>query len=205
MELTHRAATDIRYALRQLRRNASLSVAAILCLALGIGANTSIFSVVNGVLFRPLPFADADRLVLVGDWLPRVGGENFGVISPPEFTDYQRLDGRVFASSAMYDRSSAGGRGIALSGAGLGEPERVSGLHVSPSLFTTLGVHAALGRTFNATDDSTGGTDAIILSDALWRHRFSARDVIGQSIDVDGRPRTIVGVMPPAFAFPLPG
>ena len=211
MDVLHRAAADARLAVRQLRRNAALSIAAILCFALGIGANTSIFSVVNGVLFRPLPFPNADRLVLVGEWLPKVGGENFGVISTPEFTDYQRLNGRVFASSAAYDRSGDGSRGVAIAGGGGGggggggEPERVEGLHVTPALFATLGVHAERGRVFGATDDTTGGGAAIIISDALWRRRFAGRDVVGTSIDVDGQPRTIVGIMPPSFVFPLPG
>ena len=200
----HRAGADVRYAVRQLRRNASLSAAAILCFALGIGATTSIFSIVSGVLLRPLPFTDPQRLVLVGEWLPSVGGENFGVISPAEFTDYQRLNGRIFANTAIYDGGGGGSQGTALSGDGR-EPERVTGLRVSASLFPTLGVHAALGRTFEVTDDSAGGPSALILSDAVWRRRFGARDVIGRSIDVDGTPRTIVGVMPPSFTFPLAG
>lgn len=204
MDVLHRAGADVRYGLRQLHRNLPLSVAAILCFALGIGANASIFSVVNAVLFRPLPFTDPGRLVLVGEWLPAVGGENFGVISLPEFTDYRRLDGRIFASSGIYEGGSAASHGTAISGGGT-EPERVTGLRVSPSLFPTLGARAAIGRTFGATDDTSGGPNAVILSDALWRRRFGARDVIGQSIDVDGEPRTIVGVMPPSFAFPLPG
>jgi predicted permease len=203
IDTLERAGADVRYAIRQLRRSRALSAAAILCFALGIGANASIFSVVSGVLFRPLPFNDPSRLVLVGEWLPSVGGENFGVISPAEFTDYQRLNGRIFANTAIYD-GGAGSQGTALSGDGR-EPERVTGLHVSASLFPTLGVRAALGRTFEATDDSAGGPNAILLSDALWRRRFGARNVIGRSIDVDGTPRTIVGVMPPSFTFPLAG
>ncbi|MFI5228857.1 MAG: ADOP family duplicated permease [Gemmatimonadales bacterium] len=199
MDFAHRWIADGRHAVRQLRRNPSLSVAAILCFALGIGATTSIFSVVDGVLFRPLPFADPGRLVVVGEWIPNVGGDNFGAVSEPEFTDYQRLEGRVFASVASYLRDD----GIALSGDG--EPERVDGLKVSPSLFATLGVRPQRGRVFGATDDSTGGVDAIIITDALWHRRFGAREVVGRTIDVDGKPRTIVGVMPAAFTFPLPG
>jgi putative ABC transport system permease protein len=202
MDALHRIASDVRQAVRQLRRNPSLSIAAVLCFALGIGANTSIFSVVNGVLFRPLPFGDAERLVLIGEWLPQVGGENFGVISTPEFSDYERLTGRTFSSIGAYLR--AGSRG-ALAISGEGDPERVGGVRVTPSLFGTLGVHAARGRVFDATDDSTGGIETVILSDALWRRRFGGREVIGRAINIDGRPRTIVGVMPRAFVFPLPG
>lgn len=200
MDIVYRAKADIRYALRQTRRNASLSVAAILCFALGIGANTSIFSVVNGVLFRPLPFPEADRLVLVGEWIPQIGHENFGVISTPEFVDYQQLNGRVFSSSAIYNID---GRGASVSGNG--EPERVNALHVSPSLFRTLGVYPERGRAFGATDDTSGGADAVIISHALWQRRFSSADVVGRSINVDGRPRTIVGVMAASFTFPLAG
>ena len=204
MDILHRAGADVRYALRQLRRNAPLSVAAIICFALGIGANASIFSIVNGVLFRPLPFNDPNRLVLVGEWLPSIGGDNFGVISLPEFTDYQRLNGRIFSNTAVYEGGSAASHGTAIAGGGA-EPERVTGYRVSPSLFPTLGVRAAIGRTFDASDDTSGGPNAVILSDALWHRRFGARDVIGTSIEVDGKPRTIVGIMPPSFRFPLTG
>jgi putative ABC transport system permease protein len=202
MDTMHRMRDDLRHAVRALARDTSLTVAAILCFALGIGANTAIFSIVNGVLFRPLPFRDANRLVLVGEWLPAVGGENFGVISAAEFTDYQRLAPRVFSSVAVYDDMS-GPRGVALSGDG--EPERVSALDISPSLLATLGVSPERGRAFGVTDDSTGGVDAIILSNALWKRRFGGKDLVGRTINVDGRPRTIVGIMPPSFVFPLPG
>ena len=200
MDFVHRWAADVRHAVRQLRRNPSLSIAAVVCFALGIGATTSIFSVVDGVLYRPLPFADPGRLVLVGEWIPNIGGENFGAVSEPEFTDYQRLEGRVFSRVASYLRDD----GIALSGSG--QPERVDGVNVTPSLFATLGVAPERGRAFGATDDTTGGVEAIIISDALWHRRFGARDdAVGRTLDVNGKPRTIVGVMPAAFAFPLPG
>src|SRR5262249_15359455 len=93
---------DLRLAVRQLRRNASLRLAAFIGLALGIGANTSIFTVVDAVLSRPLPFPESDRLVLVGEGLPKFGGGNFGLISTPEYADYRQLDGRVFESSAIF-------------------------------------------------------------------------------------------------------
>ena len=196
MDMTQRIFEDMRHAVRALARDKSLTVAAILCFALGVGANTAVFSIVNGVLFRPLPFRDADRLVLVGEWLSFLGGENLGVISAAEFTDYQRLSPRIFSSVAAYDEAS----GVALSGDG--EPERVSALLVTPSFFTTLGVAPERGRGFGTTDDTTGGVDAVILSNALWRRRFNGREVTGLTINVDGHPRAIVGVMAASSVFP---
>jgi predicted permease len=199
MDLVNRTIADFRYAFRQLRRNAPLSVAAILCFALGVGANTSIFSVVDAVLFRPLPFADPSRLVLVGEGLPSISDQNFGVISAPEIADYERLNGRVFSSAAIYQ-----GKTFALSGAG--EPERVSGLVVSSSLFKTLGVSVARGQAFSAADEGTSGRDVAILSDALWRRRYGGDpNIVGHVVDVDGKSATIVGILPTGFQFPLPG
>ena len=200
LDLWHGAVADLRYALRQLRRNTALSLAAIVCLALGIGANTAIFSVVDAVLFRPLPFAQPDRLVLIGEALPRFSGENFGVISAPEFADFRRLDGRTFSRSAIYESASAN-----LSG-GAAAPERVRTLRASPQLFDVLGLAPALGRGFVAADSAESTPNVVVLSDALWRWRFSADPrVIGRAVDVDGRPSTVVGIMPPSFRFPLPG
>jgi predicted permease len=199
MDLLTRIVGDFRYAIRQLRRNASLSVAAILCFALGVGANTSIFSVVDAVLFRPLPFADPSRLVLVGEGLPSISDQNFGVISAPEVSDYERLNGRVFTNMAIYQGST-----FALSGSG--EPERVNGLVVSSAIFGTLGVPIARGRSFSASDDGASGPDVAILSDALWHRRYNADpNILGRAIDVDGKPATVVGILPASFKFPLPG
>jgi putative ABC transport system permease protein len=106
LDTLHIIGTDVRFALRQLRRNPALSTAAVLCFALGIGANTSIFSVVDAVLFRPLPFPSPERLVLVGEGLPQFGPDNFGVISAPEYTDYRRLVRRVFRGVSAYETAS---------------------------------------------------------------------------------------------------
>jgi len=199
IDIVHTIGADFRYAVRQLRRNAALNVAAILCFALGIGANTSIFSVVDAVLFRPLPFHEPDRLVMVGEGLPRFGTDNFGVISAPEFEDYQRLHGRVFSHSAIYEAGS-----FALGGAG--EPERVVGLTGSAALFDVFGVTMAKGRAFARNDDAIGSPSVVVISDALWRRRFVGDDaIVGKSIDVDGKPATIIGVTRPTFRFPLPG
>jgi predicted permease len=198
-DMFHILVADLRYAVRQLRRNPSLSIAAILCFALGIGANTSIFSVVDAVLFRPLPFPDADRLVLIGEALPRFGGANMGSISSAEYLDYKQLDGRIFKRSAIYDNGS-----FVLSGNA--EPERIYGAVASASLFDVLQVKAAHGRTFLPNEDQMGAPDVVVISDPLWRRRFDADPaIVGRSITLDGRRFTIIGVMPPGFAFPLPG
>ncbi|HEX4682065.1 MAG TPA: ABC transporter permease [Gemmatimonadaceae bacterium] len=190
---------DLRFAVRQLRRTPALTVAAVLCFALGIGANTSIFSVVDAVLFRPLPFHEPNRLVLVGEQLPRFGPDNFGVISRGEYSDYARLDGRTFARWAIYEIGA-----VALTGDG--EPERVDGIRSSAALFDVLGVMPRRGRGFTATDTLSSSPDVAVLSDALWRRRYrSDPAIVGRSIDMDGKPTTIVGIAPPGFEFPLGG
>lgn len=200
MHLLTVVASDLRFAVRQLRRSPQLSIAAIFCFALGIGANTSIFTVVDAVLFRPLPYPESERLVLIGEELPKFGGGNFGVISTAEFTDYQRLDGGVFASTAIFEGTS-----FTLAG-GSADPERVVGAAVSASLFTTLRVGAARGRVFLPGDDKVGSENVAVISDALWRRRFSADSgVVGRTALVNGVSTTIIGILPAGFAFPLPG
>src|SRR5262245_24363543 len=196
----HIAATELRFAVRQLRRNTSLSIAAILCLALGIGVNTSIFSVVDTLLFRPLPFPQSDRLVLIGEALPNFGGGNFGLISTPEYHDYQRLEGRVFESSAIYENTA-----LTISSSGA-DPERVPSAVVSATLFKVLRINPAHGRLFLPGDDVVGSANTAVISDAFWRRRFNADpSVVGRTILVNGVATTIVGITPSGFAFPLPG
>ena len=197
LDFLHGFAADIRHAVRQLRRTPSLTIAAILCFALGIGANTAIFSVVDAVLFRPLPFREPNRLVLVGEGLPRFSNENFGVISEGEVSDFQPLDGHVFSASTAYETTA-----FALTGGG--EPERVDGVRATYRLFDVLGVAPVRGRGFAATDTLASSGDVVVLSNALWRSRYqSDASVIGRSIDVDGKPMTVIGVAPPGFQFPL--
>ena len=197
-EALHGVTSDLRVALRQLRANPALTVAAVLCLTLGIGANTAIFSVVDAVLLRPLPFPNAERLVLVGEGLPMVSEKNFGTISTPDFLDYAALDGSVFASSAIFQNRSADLTGDAA-------PERVAGIEAS-SLLRVLGVSPALGRAFQPGDDAEGSADVVMLTDALWRRRFGADPaIVGRTIHLDGAPATVIGVMPRDFVFPLPG
>ena len=193
------AVADLRFALRQLARQRAFAVAAIACLVLGIGVNTAIFSVVDAVLFRPLPFPDPDRLVMVGEGLPAIGAQNMGTISTPDFLDYATLDSSMFASASAFQPTS-----LTLSGAG--SPERLAGLEMTPSLFRVLGVAPALGRVFRDGEDAPGSADDVVLTDAVWRRRFGGdRGIVGRTIELDGRPTTVLGVMPADFAFPLPG
>ena len=187
---------DLRVALRQLRQTRALSIAAITCLGLGIGANTAIFSVVDAVLFRPLPFREPGRLVVIGEELPKFGGGNMGHISAPDFLDFHALDGRVFESSAIVDNSGA-------TVSGPEGPERVTGALVSSSLLHLLGVKPMLGRDFLPSDDSLGAADVVMLSSGMWARRFN-RDpnVAGRAVVVNGRSATIIGVTPDGFSFP---
>ena len=199
-DIVRTAITDLRYAVRQLRRNPSLSAVAILSFGLGIGANTAIFSVVDAVLFRPLPFPAADRLVLVGEGLPRVADHNFGTIAAPEFYDYKRLEGHTFSRSAIYEDGS-----FTLSGGAAGA-EQIAGLRASPELFTVLRVSPTIGRGFVPADSDAGTPNVVVLSNVLWQRRFGADPrAVGSLVYLDGKPATVVGVMPPSFRFPLPG
>jgi putative ABC transport system permease protein len=195
----HALVSDLRHAARRLRRSPSLTIAAVLCFALGIGANTSIFSIVDAVLFRPLPFADPSRLLIVGEQLPAFAAQNYGTISAPEYLDYRTLNGRAFANSAIFDNGS-----FVLTGdAG---PERVLGAQVSASMFDVLGVRAAHGRTFLPDEDELSAPNVVVLSHALWQRRFGGdSSVVNRTMTISGESYRVVGVMPPGFAFPLPG
>ena len=190
---------DLRFALRSLRKTPGFTAAAVVTLALGIGANTAIFSTVDAVLFRPLPFHDAGRLVLVGEGLPIISSKNFGSLSDADYLDYHRLDGSIFESSAAFEATAG-----TLTGSGA--PEWLTGLQTAPSLLHMLGLSPALGRDFQDADAAPGAPDVVLLSDALWHRRFGGDPgVIGRAIVLDGHPTTVVGVLPPRLVFPLPG
>jgi putative ABC transport system permease protein len=189
---------DLPYAWRRLRREPAYALFVVLTLALGIGANVAVFSVVNGVLLKPLPYAESNRLVAVwGRFLPESGFDfpQFP-LSIPEFVDY-RNENRTFASLGAWETNTVtiGGRGE--------EPERVGGAAITPSLFAVLRATPELGRLFGEADRLDGPAGAVILSHALWQRRFGGRkDIVGQSLVMNGTARTIVGVMPKSFAFP---
>jgi putative ABC transport system permease protein len=187
---------DVRYGLRLLRRTPVFTATAILTLALGIGANTAIFSVALGILIRPLPYRSADQLAMV--WMDnrridlREDWHAYG-----NFVDY-RDQNLSFDGMAMFNN-----RAVTLTGDG--EPERVVGAHSSANLFDVLGVGPIVGRTYTPEEDRPGANSVVVLGHGLWQRRFGSRaDIVGQSILMNGRPMRVVGVMPRGFAFPNP-
>jgi predicted permease len=178
---------ELSLSLRALRRAPGFAASALLTLAFGIGATTAIFTVLYGVLLRPLPYEDPARLVVLLH-------EGQFAVSPPDFLAYQR-ESRSYTSVAAAQVS-----GATLTGAG--DPLRVDGLAVTANMFAALGVPAALGRTFAPGEGQPGRNRVVVLSDALWRERFgAARDIIGRVVTLDGGPYTVIGVMPPEFRF----
>ena len=182
---------DLSYAIRRLSRTPTFTAIAVVTLALGIGANSAIFSVVNGVLLRPLPYPQSDRLVGVY----HVSEGRRSVMSGPNFVD-AALHARSLENAAASHRTR-----VVLTGEG--EPVALEAAEVSASLFNVLRVRPILGRVFNADEDTPGKTNEIVLSYGLWRDRFGAAPgVIGKRIKIDGVPREVVGVMPAGFSYP---
>jgi putative ABC transport system permease protein len=183
---------DVLYAVRTLSRRPAFATVVVVTLALGIGAATSIFSVVNGVLLRPLPFPNPDRLVRV--WEKRLAlGRTRNVVSPADFMDW-RDQNAVFSDMAAY-----ASEGYNLTDRG--EPERIDALAVTPGFFETLGVTAARGRTFARDEESPGHARVAIISHGLWLRRFGAGDIVGQTISLNDQPCEVVGIMPSGFEF----
>ena len=180
---------DVCFGVRALRKNPAFTVVAVLTLALGIGANTAIFSVVESVVLAPLPYPNPDRLVMVSESRPNLKQL---AISYPDFEDWQR-NARSFAQMAAvawhdYDLTSPG------------TAEHLNGMEVSSGFFTTLGVKPVLGRDFSPAEDQPQGTPAAIISDRLWKDRFaSSPQALGKSVIMAGGAFTIIGVLPPRF------
>lgn len=184
---------DIRYALRQLRKSPGFTAIVVLTLALGIGANTAIFSVVNGVLLNPLPFHNAGRIVSMFEATPNFPN---GSISYPNFLDWQR-DNRSFEAMAAF-RSTDG------SITGVGQPENVRAQRISATFFPILGVNPILGRNFTPEEDQRGAGPTALISEGLWKRKFgSDRNVIGKRLIVAGQARTIIGVIPASFRLDI--
>src|ERR1700756_4004202 len=183
---------NLRLALRQLRRTPGFALTVILTLALGIGATTAIFSLVEGVLLRPLPFEDADRLVLLGDHL---GGRPGMSVRARDIATYTRA-AQAFASLGGYNTAS-----FELSGGA--QPEQINAARMNWQLFATLGVRPMVGRAFTAQEDD-GRQQVAVISYALWTDHYH-RDphVLGKSITLDRKPYSVIGVMPRGFEFPL--
>ncbi len=188
---------DLRFALRTLRRQPGFSAIAVLTLAFGIGATTAILSIVNGVLLRPLPYPNGDRVVQVWE-TGKPGTPGDGSVGPFSGADFVDLR----AQSSTLERLAAFRNWNYTLAAG-GEADLLAGARVSPGFFEALGVQARLGRTFSPADEQVGGESAAILGDGLWRRRFGADPgVVGRPITLDGRQFTVVGVMPRGFQFP---
>jgi predicted permease len=182
---------DLRYAIRMLLKSSGFAAIAVLTLALGIGANTTLFSVVNGVLLNPLPYPHSEQLVAVYASTP---GFDLGPAVYLNFLDWQR-DTRTFSSLALYRNQNYNVTGAS-------EAERLSGYMISADFFSTLGVQPILGRAFRSDDDQLGAAPAVILGGGLWRRKFgSSPEVIGKSLTLNGTSYRIVGVIPAGFTF----
>ncbi len=189
-------AHEIRVALRRLARAPAFTLIAVLTLALGIGANGAIFSVVEAVLLRPLPYPEPDRLVMLWQDYSRRGGPDTEWFSPGSFLDW-RSGNRSLEDMAVFADWQP-----TLTGAG--SATRLAGGVVSRGFFHVLGVVPALGRTFTAAEDLPGADPVVLLSDATWRARFAADPgILGRTVQLDGEAQTVVGVLPPGFSFPL--
>src|SRR6266576_1887612 len=185
---------DLRYGLRMLAKNPGFTIVAVIALALGIGANSAIFSVVNTVLLRPLPYKNPERLVMVWEENSKQGFPR-DTPSPANFIDW-RDQNHVFESMAAIVEAS-----FNLTGAG--DPERIDGHGVSAGLFSLLGVEPQLGRAFRPEEDKPGGSHVVIISYGLWQRRFgSDPGIIGNPINLNGKSFIVVGVMPRTFQFP---
>ena len=185
---------DLRYAIRTMLKRPGFTAVAVITLALGIGASTAIFSVVNAALLRDLPYAEPDRLYHVWEVTPQ---KNFGQreFSYPDYQDYQQ--NQSFEGIAAY----TGGGGIM---SGRGEPERVFAPAASANFFSVLGVQPLLGRTFQPGEDKQGAPRIVVLTYGMWQQRFGGdKGIIGQSVTINGDPHTVVGVLPASFQFAL--
>lgn len=180
---------DLKYAFRMLLKSPGFALIATLTLALGIGANTALFSIVNGVLLRPLPYSNPNELVILSE---KTMNFERSSISYPNFMDWQR-DNSTFSSVAAY-------RSDDFSITANGDTERVSVGMVSASFFPTLGVTPIRGRVFTTEEDRLGGAPVTLISAGLWQRKFgSAPDIVGKRINMNGDDYTVVGVIPASF------
>jgi putative ABC transport system permease protein len=185
---------DIRYGIRMMFKQKGFTLVAVLTLALGIGANTAIFSVVNAVLLRPLPFTNPERLLWIGGW---AGNDKEQGVTPADFLDYREQ------SQSFEQLAASVSEGVPMNLSGDGEPERLKGALVTANYLDVFGVKPALGRTFVVEEGQEGGARVVVLSHALWTRRFGAdAAMVNQTITLDNRQFTVVGVMPPQFQYP---
>src|SRR5262245_54486593 len=189
---------DASYAVRSLRKHPAFAAAAIATLGLGVGATLAVFTVVNGVLLRPLPYKDPSRIAMI--WIANTNAEGRTIdlpLSSGFFTDIERASKQFEAMAAFrfwpYSMSIAGGT----------DSEGVAGARVSQPLFDVLGVRPMMGRAFSKEEAVPGGPNVAMISHELWQRRFGGEpSIVGKQVDLGGQSFTIVGVMPPGFAFP---
>jgi predicted permease len=188
---------DVRFGWRMLAKNPGFTAIVVVTLALGIGASTAIFSVVDTVLLRPLPYPQSGQLVVVSETLPQMSSEEIGV-SAGEFHDYRDRN-RSFSQVAAYESA-----GFNLTGEG--RPLRVNAAQVSASTFPLLGVSPELGRVFTSDEDGYRAGRVVVISHALWQHQYAGDpNILGKTVKLDEKPFTVVGVMPASFRFPFDG
>src|SRR5919106_1730949 len=192
---TEMLAQDIRFAFRTLRSSPGFTLVAVLTLGLGIGANTAIFSVINGVLLRPLPYGNADRLVVIRQAAPGAGRPNVN-LSIPEYFDYREQATADFDALVEYHQMS-------FDLLRRGDPDRVNTGVVSHNFFNVLGIAPIIGRTFRAEDDRPGAEPVLILSHSYWQSKFGGDpNIVGQVFEMNDRPHTVVGVLPNVPHYP---
>jgi len=189
--------SDLRHGLRILLRNPGFSATAVLLLALGIGANTAIFSVVNAVLLRPLPYQNASRIMQIWHVPPAKSfpGLTLFSVSPANYLDWQSQN-HSFEEMAAYG-------GASFNVGGKERPEAIQGARVAPGFFSILRVHPLLGRTFSPEEDRPGQGHVVVLGNTLWRDHFGTDPgIVGRNIVLDGETYNVIGVMPSKFKFP---
>src|SRR5262245_21911038 len=192
--MLHPFIQDIRYAIRSLLRQRGFAIVAVVTLALGIGVNAGIFTIVNAVLLRPLDYKDPDRLVMIWNKHPAVMFDRFPT-SPADFLDWKRQATSFESMSAF--------RNLNLTLTGSGDPVRLSATSITPNSFDVLGVPAKLGRTFNSQDGTPASAATVVLSEGLWKRRFASdTNIVGKEISLNGKPHTVVAVMPAGFQLP---
>jgi putative ABC transport system permease protein len=188
---------DIRFGFRLLRKSPGFALVAMLTLALGIGANTTVFSAVDAVLLRPLPYHQPDRLALVNETVMNSGNDYIGVAAQ-EYLDY-RDQNQAFSNVAAFETA-----GFNLTGEG--QPLRVQAATISASAFPTLGVSPIMGRAFTSEEDRSGSDNVVELSYSLWQNQYHADpNILGRSIKLDEKAYTVIGVMPPSFQISYEG
>ena len=182
---------DLRYGLRILRKSPGFAIIAVLTVALGIGANTAVFSVVYGVLLEPLPYHDSARLILLNETTPRVGMVS---VSDPNFLDWRSQNSTFSQMAAVHE--------VAFNLSGISQPESIGGEAVSPNFLSLLGVRPFLGRDFDVSEEKSGAAPVVLLSYSLWQSHFgSDPTAVGRTVLFDGRSFTIIGVLPPYFRW----